>query len=746
MDKLKNFSQNELLFGHDREESIVAVELAGDSVVEIFKREDGKLTSRQENFDPFILLENEDYLVELNEKYEVRELEGGNFFRYLVSFPSWSACLRAKDYLRKLSRKTMSPLLSPYMFINDPVHQYLLLSGKTLFKGMSMGDIHRIQLDIETYCEKGFEFSNAARKGDRIISIGLSDNRGWSYVIDGSKKEEPEMLEELNDLIAEKDPDVIEGHNIFRFDFEYIKTRAGMHKIKLKWGRGGKAVKSHSSRVAFAERAISYPKWDIYGRHVVDTWFLAQAYDISARELDEYGLKSVAKQMGVASSDRTYIEGKRIAEIFDTNPEQLMKYNLDDVFETRALAGIFGEGYFIEAQIFPYSYQNVIIRGNAAKINSLFLREYIYRSHSIPQIPGERSNIEGGYTDVFITGIVKRVLHCDVRSLYPSLMLNYNIGPSSDSLLIFHSLLKDLKDFRIRAKEMALSEKDDIKNKYYDALQREFKILINSFYGYLAAGFSNFADYEKAGEVTARGRDIIKKMIKWLEERKCRPVEIDTDGIYFIPAENIKGAEDEEKLISELSQFLPKGIEVEFDGKYRAMFSYKMKNYALLDYKGKLSIKGSGLKSRGLEKFQRQFLREMINLMLTGEFGEVEKLYREYIKKIRGHAFDVELLSKTETLSDSLDSYRQKVVLKKRNQSAPYELAIKSGRNYQAGDQISYYVTGSKKRVTVYDNSKLTYEWDRNDPDENVEYYCRKLSDLYKKFTPFIETSQDSLF
>ncbi len=46
------------------------------------------------------------------------------------------------------------------------------------------------------------------------------------------------------------------------------------------------------------------------------------------------------------------------------------------------------------------------------------------------------------------------------------------------------------------------------------------------------------------------------------------------------------------------------------------MFSYKAKNYALLDKEGEVTLKGGALKSRGLEKFQRVFLEEMIKLLM----------------------------------------------------------------------------------------------------------------------------------
>ena len=51
---------------------------------------------------------------------------------------------------------------------------------------------------------------------------------------------------------------------------------------------------------------------------------------------------------------------------------------------------------------------------------------------------------------------------------------------------------------------------------------------------------------------------------------------------------------------------------------------------------------------------------------------------------------------KTETLQDSLDTYRSKIGDNSRNLAAAYELALKAERPYLPGDQISYYVTGRR--------------------------------------------------
>jgi hypothetical protein len=70
----------------------------------------------------------------------------------------------------------------------------------------------------------------------------------------------------------------------------------------------------------------------------------------------------------------------------------------------------------------------------------------------------------------------------------------------------------------------------------------------------------------------------------------------------------------------------------------------------------------------------------------------------------------------------------------KRNASALYELALKTGRDYRAGDPLSFYVTGTRKNVTVYESCKLASQWDAANPDENVAYYKAKLEELYEKF------------
>jgi DNA polymerase elongation subunit (family B) len=731
------FEENEVLFGADPTEGIVAVEPVGEEVMRLFIRQGDQLVAEDAPFRPFLLVEEEALMEGFKRPFQAEQLAGINDYRCLILFQDWGDCRKAKAYLQRRTGEPPSSLYAPYLFLSDPVHQFLLLTGKTLFKGLAFEDLHRLALDIETTCTRGYEFPNPRREGDRIISIALMDNYGYSEVLFGQEMGEKEMLEALGERISRMDPDVLEGHNVFNFDLEYIVTRARMHHMDLRWGRDGSKPRVRRSRFNVAERTIDYTRMEIFGRHVVDTLFLLQYYDVTARELESYALKEASQHFGLAPENRTYIEADRIQWYYEHEPEMLKNYNLDDVRETLALSELLGYSFFLQARIFPFSFQNIFVRGNARKINALFLREYLRQRASVPRSGGGGA-FEGGYTDVFVTGVLHHVVHCDVASLYPSIMLSFDLKPSKDPLNVFLPLLKDLRDFRFEAKRRAQGTRSPHERDYYQALQQTFKILINSFYGYLGTALHQFSDPEVAAEVTRRGRDLIREMLAWLRKEGATPIEIDTDGIYFVPPPGVETEKQAKAMVERLSQRLPEGIEVEMDAQYQSMFSYKSKNYALLDKAGKMVIRGSALRSRGMEKYLREFLSAMIRRLLEGKGGEIHQLLGEYQAKLEKHEMDISWLGKTETLGESLDTYRQKVQAKKRNPAAPYQLALASGRTYRAGDQISYYVAGEKKRVRVYENSKLVSSYDPAQPDENIAYYKEKLLALFKKFQEFV--------
>ena len=732
------FYQNEALFGHRPTPRIVAAEFDGRQHIEVFTREGDSLRREKRAFRPFVLVSDLSLLFGFEGKLETTPLSGSADLRYLAFASDWKEGGELVRILSRNSKKAPGDPSAPFFFASDPVHQHLLLSGETLFKEMRFEDLIRMQMDIETSITEGFEFPNPVRKGDRIAMIAVSDSRGFERVLSGPELSEPEVIRALIEIVQGRDPDVLEGHNLFNFDLEYLAARAKRHGIRLALGRDRREARSRPSRLQIAERTIAYTRFDLFGRHLIDTLFLVQMYDASAREIESYGLKDVARHFKLSPADRVLIEPDRINWYLQNDLERARAYCLADALETRALSGLLSPSFFYQAQIFPFSFQNVILRGNATKIDSLFMREYLHRRRSVP-LPPPPKEFAGGYTDLFEQGVLFRVLNCDVQSLYPSIILTFGHAPKSDGLKVFPALLADLKKFRLQAKEMARRSATEQERHFYEAVQGTFKILINSFYGYLGFSLGHFADFNEAQEVTARGRALIRQMVGWLSERGCRVIEIDTDGIYFVPPAEIQDARGEESLVEALSKTLPEGIRLELTGRYRAMFSYKMKNYVLLSEGGEMIIKGSGLKSRGLEPFQRRFMEELFALLLTERPQEAPSLLERYRTELREHRWNPKMFSKTETLSDSLSTYQEKVKNRKRNMSAAYELALRSERAYQPGDAISFYVTGTRKNVKVFEACKPASSWDPANPDENTAYYDRKLLDLYEKFRPFLE-------
>lgn len=733
----RQFYDNRLLFGNPAEPGIVALEVVAPDEVEIFRRNGAILTRERRPLKLFALLAEPGMLNGLGAPYKVEPLEGNFRLRWLATFDRTDTLDAARRHLRKLTGRPAGVSDAPYLVLTDPVEQYLILSGTTFFIGLEFDDLRRMQLDIETYTSPGFEFPTAARAGDRVVAIALSDSAGYERVLRGDEMDERAMLEELVRIVAERDPDVLEGHNLFRFDLEYLEARARRHRVKLALGRDRSELSARASRLQIAERSIAYRRYDIRGRSIIDTWILAQHYDIASRELEGFGLKELAQHFRVAAADRVYIDAARVSDYFDHRPEELFAYAMSDVRETAALANLLAPSYFVQAQIFPYSYQNVVLRGNATRIDALMMRAYLAERHSIPA-PQEPSEVMGGYTEVRRCGVARRVLHCDVTSLYPSLMLHYGHAPAGDRLGVFLRTLNDLRSFRVQAK-VAVRELDGSARRNLEALQQTFKILINSFYGYLGFSLGHFNDFAQANAVTRRGRELIQAAIAALEECGAQVIEVDTDGIYFVAPPGVDDEPAAQRLVERIGVAMPEGVRLEIDGRYPAMFSYKMKNYVLLEEAGEMTIRGSGLRSRGLERFQRRFMEEMFRLMLEGGADRIAALYEDWHGRLARHAFGIRELMKTETLQDSPEVYRDKIGGKRRNVSAAYELALKAGRPYLSGDQVSYYVTGRGARVKVSAAARLAAEHDPSNPDENVEYYQAKLAELYTKFKPYAE-------
>jgi len=155
------------------------------------------------------------------------------------------------------------------------------------------------------------------------------------------------------------------------------------------------------------------------------------------------------------------------------------------------------------------------------------------------------------------------------------------------------ALVDRLVELRLAAKASARQAAPESAERYgYEAMSAAMKLVVNSAYGYLAAGgLTRFADVHAANEVTRRGRETLGLMCRELASRGATLLEADTDGVYFAAPPGWSEA-DERRVVAEVAALLPPRVHLEFEGRYAAMLSHEPKNYALLRYDGGLILHG----------------------------------------------------------------------------------------------------------------------------------------------------------
>jgi DNA polymerase elongation subunit (family B) len=741
-----------VLFGQNPLEHVVAVQQLSESSVRLYIRSQreagqknpiGQVTSTDADFFPFLFLSSPVLLDSYTKRFWIKELAGSNFFRHLVAFPRWNDLWEAIRFILNnynksaLKRAGHYSELEPLFVKPDPVTQYFLQSGTTLFKGLVFQDIHRVQISIQTYSKSGKK-SDARKTEDRILVIALSDNFGWEETIDRRKHAEPEMLRRFVQVIQEKNPDAIEGHDLSDLTLPYLARRAELLSVELSLGRDDSVMKSYSPRGNPLEPAFENAIFEVAGRHLIDTKTLAHGYSTSRKTLEQFGLRYLSQYFGFAATPAVVISHDRIASVWGEQPGLVVTQAMQDCADIRALSEHLSPSYFFQARMVPLTYDAVLRAGSAAKIELMLLREYIRQKHSVPkpQLGAQRS---GAYTDIFITGIVENILHADIESLYPSIMLTQLIKPASDELGTFQALLQSLTTSRLEAKHKMSMAKNENERAIQDAFQSSLKILINSFYGYLGYPRGLFNDYEQADRVTSAGQDLLRIIIREVELHNGKVIEADTDGLYFIPPDNVHGEEQELVFVEKLSQSLPQGINLVLAGRYKKMLSYRKKNYALLDHSNRLTIKGSSLISRTLERFAKNYIQFCINHLLQHDIQGLHKLYVSLLHDITQHRLDAIDFCRTEAIRDSLEEYDREIKEGNRKPAAAYEVAQRSSLSVKPGDRISYYVTGTHAGVKIVENCKLAEEWEPNFPDENTAYYVERLNECSRKFDLFFE-------
>jgi len=286
---------------------------------------------------------------------------------------------------------------------------------------------------------------------------------------------------------------------------------------------------------------------------------------------------------------------------------------------------------------------------------------------------------------------------------------------------VFIPMLRELTQRRLQAKNQARATMGQ-EQAIWDGLQSSFKVLINSFYGYLGFGGALFNDYDAATAVTLTGQRLIKQVVTLLGKQGATAIEVDTDGVFFVPPEDVRGESNELRFVETLGAALPQGIRLAHDGSYRAMLSLQLKNYALLGYDDRIVLKGSALRSRRLEPFVRDFLIGAARAFMIGDQDGARELYFSIADRIRSRQLDVTQISQWAMIHDETSGNQPR--LKRLLDRLP--IAIGGGERLQLYER---------------EDGELALAEEYAD-DENVVYLLRRLSDSAGRFEPLFDNPQ----
>src|SRR5438045_4535257 len=236
------FEKNTLLFGADPTPRIVAIELGETGTVKVYRREaDGSTVADVEPFHPFVWCDSD--VVDLG--IESEKLQRNLKYGWIVTVDSWKELIALRNALKNTGRD--------FFAFSDPVQHYLTATGRTLFKDLAFEELKRMQLEVLRFSEG---------ETDRIMSIAVSDNNDWEELIIADPKDADESernaIRRLTALVKERDPDVIEGHDLFRVDLPFVVARAKKLKTKFDWGRGDGFLRARPSWLQIAEMTIDY--------------------------------------------------------------------------------------------------------------------------------------------------------------------------------------------------------------------------------------------------------------------------------------------------------------------------------------------------------------------------------------------------------------------------------------------------------------------------------------------------------
>ena len=592
-----------------------------------------------------------------------------------------------------------------------------------------------------------FDIENSIKNG-RIFTIGIAIWENGEIRKESIEGDEKDILWKFLEMIWKEDPDIITGYNIDGYDLELLSERYKKYGMDFLIGRD----KSKPQRIVGQF-------WRLHGRVIEDAWWAVK----KELRLKQETLQAVAMHLfgeGKLDVDRTNID-----EEWEKDKEKVIEYCKKDAeLALRILLEIgIIDKYLDLATVTKFPLEDVIHSGTSTWVDSLLIREADRHYIGVPLQGQERKSrkIEGGYVHTIEPGLYHWVCVLDFKSMYPSIIIKYNIcfttlskdgdilSPTGVRFLSKEKreglIPKLLAELMKKRDELKRKMKEDPDNRdYYDGLQKAVKILMNTFYGVLASSFYRFTNPDIGASITAFARDTIKRIIAELESEGIKVVYGDTDSVFFqSPYEDLeKTIEFGMKKAEEISK--REKLILEFEKILEPFFSHGAKKRYVgriiwpEEEKGNMVVRGYEIRRTDSFDLQSEAQRAVFEKILDGDIQGAIELAREIVSKVRAGKVPIESLVISRTVKD-FKFYKNPDSMP--NVQAARKL-IKMGQEFIPGMKVAWIVVnarGSKQDVEPYIPGM---EFNRK-PD--YRYYARRVAETLARITDVFGVDEENL-
>lgn len=498
------------------------------------------------------------------------------------------------------------------------------------------------------------------------------------------------IIDEFFKLIKLENPTILTGFNIYSFDINYIVSRLKLRLRNIPDVSRGLPGYMKLISVDWQSDAYGYNQYDrlvIGGRIILDMYLYFKRL-----KLDKYSLDFISHKF--INEGKNDMDNTEMNNAFKTNNLDKLKLVAQYCIQDSMLVlKLFDKvQMWIDvceiSKITACGIEDIYTRGEQMKLISQCIKECINRNIVLKYQPGNSNwdRYEGAYVLEPEKGIYNKCTVLDFQSLYPSIIIAYNICPStyiSTSPTIPHhnvenhnfrkepigmlpQMIKQLLEERKAVKALMKNcGKSTMEYTVYDRRQNALKICANSVYGMM--GFKNsryFGHLPCAESVTTVGRNCLADVIFTIEN--AYPVKIvygDTDScmVWYNSSENMTKQEiidNSYDICKTITSVLPKPMALQFESYFDKIILLTKKRYILVNddtilYKGVMNAR------RDYCKYAKCTYENIIKLIATGETAEnILKYIDKQLLKLYTGQYDISDLVIIKSISKDIKAYK----------------------------------------------------------------------------------------